>query len=176
MKYKFHDTILSSIIQHALTLLLLMKSARSLMLLRWKESQQWDQRFTSLVSGEHGCIGGGTRAYRGLSDAALLWMMDMINSTSWVRVWPLVEDRNKVNHKTPFDNTPSIVYIITGLIDHNVVEEWIVNPTTEQLETKPVKFEDLRVKARWRDCTDYQGSFQLTPLIGSVGNATSIIG
>jgi len=31
-----------------------------------------------LVSGEHGCIGGGTRAYRGLSDAALLWMMDMI--------------------------------------------------------------------------------------------------
>jgi hypothetical protein len=71
----------------------------------------------------------------------------------------LVEDGIKVNHKTPFDNTPSsIVYIITGLIDRNVVEEWIVNPTTEQLETKPVKFEDLHesVKARWRDCTDYR--------------------
>jgi uncharacterized protein (DUF2235 family) len=79
-KYKFHDTILSSIIQHALHAVALDERRKVFDVTPMKKNpNNRDQKIHQVwFPGEHGCIGGGTRAYRGLSDAALLWMMDMI--------------------------------------------------------------------------------------------------
>jgi len=144
------------------TLLLLMKAQGLWCYSDEKNPNNRDQRFTSLVSRWAWLY---RRWYKGVSRAfrcctALDDGYDR-STNAGVRVWPLVE-RSKVNHKTPFDNTPSsIVYIITGLIDRNVVEEWIVNPTTEQLGTKPVVWVVERGPMAWLHWLSSKEAFSL---------------
>jgi len=127
------------------TLLLLMKSARSLMLLRWKESQQWDQRFkfgfqVSMVVSA--VVQGRIAGFQMLH--CFGWWIWSLNAG--VRVWPSFGwTRIKLIIKLLLTIPKAALFTYTGLIDRNVVEEWIVNPTTEQLRD----LWSLRIAGAW---------------------------
>jgi len=79
-RYKFHDTTLNKLIQSAIHAVAIDEIREIFAVTPMQkspdaENQQVLQRW---FPGEHGCVGGGTEEYKGLSDAALQWMMDSI--------------------------------------------------------------------------------------------------
>ncbi|MBW4476316.1 MAG: DUF2235 domain-containing protein [Tolypothrix brevis GSE-NOS-MK-07-07A] len=79
-RYRFHDTTLNKFIQNALHAVAIDEIREVFDVTPMKkhpeaESQRVIQKW---FPGEHGCVGGGTEENRGLSDAALQWMIDSI--------------------------------------------------------------------------------------------------
>jgi uncharacterized protein (DUF2235 family) len=70
--------------------------------------------------GGHGCVGGGSKEERGLSDGALLWMMEQVEKLGLVLDKTLVEDGINPNHKAYFDNTPKFPFNIPSPIIRKV--------------------------------------------------------
>jgi uncharacterized protein (DUF2235 family) len=64
--------------------------------------------------GEHGCVGGGARETRGLSDGALAWMMDQVEALGLSLDRSRVEDGILPNPQIPFDNRPKGVFRMLG--------------------------------------------------------------
>lgn len=79
-KYKFHDTCLSPIILNALHAVAIDEHRKLFDATLMKKSDRSETQVLRQVwfPGDHGCVGGGTKAYLGLSDGALKWMMDSI--------------------------------------------------------------------------------------------------
>lgn len=151
-KYRFHDTTLSSIIQHArhavaideirkvFDVTLMQKSLKS-------ESQDLRQVW---FPGDHGCVGGGTKEHFGLSNAALQWMMDEVSqlvdnsSSHGLEFEPTkVEAGLNCDYKTKFTQDQNWIYILTGKKSRDIVG----NFDTDIHES---------VKKRWRDVEEYR--------------------
>jgi hypothetical protein len=56
----------------------------------------------ALVLGAHGCVGGGSKEERGLSDGALLWMMEQVKKLGLALDATHVEDGINPNFKATF--------------------------------------------------------------------------
>lgn len=80
-KYRFHDTELNCRIEHALHAIAIDERRAVFDVTPMQKSPKAPNQVVEQVwfPGVHGCVGGGTEAYRGLSDGALLWMMNEIN-------------------------------------------------------------------------------------------------
>ena len=92
--------------------------------------------------GKHDFVGGGTEKHRGLSDAALLWMMNEASNFGLEFDQIGVEDGIHPDHTINFDNEPDIFYQLTGKLLRNITGS----------------FDDLHesVKNRWRERKDYR--------------------
>lgn len=79
-RYKFHDTTLNNCIQNALHAVAIDEIREIFAVTPMKKNPDAEnQRVVEVwFPGEHGCVGGGTDDHKGLSDAALQWMMDSI--------------------------------------------------------------------------------------------------
>jgi hypothetical protein len=149
-KYEFHDSKLSSIIQHALHAVAIDERREVFNVTSMQRKQNDFQPLRQIwFPGIHGCIGGGSKAARALSDAALEWMMDEISNSDYGFGLGLefdraaVEDGIEPNHKGKFDSTPDLFYLALGLIDRDIPKG---------------QFNILHdsAKRRWRDCLDYR--------------------
>ncbi len=79
-RYKFHDTTLNKCIQNALHAVAIDEIREIFAVTPMKKNPDAENQRVLEVwfPGEHGCVGGGTEDHKGLSDAALQWMMDSI--------------------------------------------------------------------------------------------------
>lgn len=77
-RYRFHDTTLNKLIQNALHAVAIDEVREIFDVTPMKKNPDAENQRVIQVwfPGEHGCVGGGTEEYRGLSDAALQWMID----------------------------------------------------------------------------------------------------
>ncbi|KJH70274.1 DUF2235 domain-containing protein [Aliterella atlantica] len=145
-KYKFHDTTLSSIVQKALHAVAIDELRKVFDVTPMQKSPKFDAQVVRQVwfPGEHGCVGGGTKEQRGLSDAALQWMMNEIGNLGLgLEFEPNnVEDGIQTDPTINFDNQPGFIYQVTG---------------TEPREITG-SFGDLHesVKTRWQARVDYR--------------------
>jgi uncharacterized protein (DUF2235 family) len=108
-KYKFHDTTLNKDIERALHAVAIDEIRAIFDVTRMKKNPDAPKQKLRQVwfPGEHGCIGGGTPAYRGLSDAALKWMVDQISDFELkLEFEPEAIEDIKPDYKVPFQNQP----------------------------------------------------------------------
>lgn len=146
-KYKFHDCELSCIIQHALHAVAIDELRKSFDVTEMKKSENINAQNQKLrqvwFPGSHGCIGGGTDEHRGLSDGALLWMIEQIGEMGLKLEFDLTQIQAEVqpNPTIDFNNDPRF-YKFTGTIERKVTEH----------------FDDLHssVLLRWCDRSDYR--------------------
>ncbi|HAX89017.1 MAG TPA: DUF2235 domain-containing protein [Cyanobacteria bacterium UBA11162] len=144
-KYAFHDTTLSPIVQNALHACAIDEVRKTFQVTPMKKHPNVEgQRVREVwFPGGHGCVGGGTESYRGLSDAALQWMMDSIGDLGLGLEFDpnAIEDGIKPKYDCDFDNDPGF-FKLGGLTVREVSE----------------KFEDLHesVIHRWRNRKDYR--------------------
>ncbi len=75
-KYKFHDEYLSKIIQHARHAVAIDERRKVFDVTPMKVDQPQRDLKQVWFPGDHGCLGGGTKANVGLSDGALQWMIE----------------------------------------------------------------------------------------------------
>jgi uncharacterized protein (DUF2235 family) len=77
-RYTFHDTTLNKSIQNALHAVAIDEIREVFDVTPMKKNPDAEKQRVIQVwfPGGHGCVGGGTEEYSGLSDAALQWMMD----------------------------------------------------------------------------------------------------
>jgi len=77
-KYRFHDTTLHKDIENALHAMAIDEIREIFDVTPMKkDTDAQDQKLRQVwFPGEHGCVGGGTEEYSGLSDTALQWMLD----------------------------------------------------------------------------------------------------
>jgi uncharacterized protein (DUF2235 family) len=77
-KYKFHDTYLSSIIDNALHAVAIDEIREVFDVTRMQKSTNNSSQSLKQIwfPGTHGCVGGGSQENSGLSDGALLWMIE----------------------------------------------------------------------------------------------------
>lgn len=145
-KYKFHDTTLSSIIQKALHAVAIDELRKVFNVTPMLKSPKFEAQVLRQVwfPGEHGCVGGGTKEQRGLSDAALQWMMSEIGNLGLgLEFEPNnVEDGIQSDPTIYFDNKPGIIYKVTGTKRREITGD----------------FKDLHasVKKRWQARSDYR--------------------
>ena len=103
--------------------------------------------------GHHGCLGGGDRDLQGLSDAALVWMMDQVEPLRLSLDKHKIEGGIYVNYKTPFDHQPRgidrfaprvsrVVYGGFHALHQSVIQRW--NDPDMNYQPKNLKaFEEL---------------------------------
>jgi len=118
-KYKFHDTVLSSIIQNALHAVAIdeIREVFNVTPMQQGSPKPETQTLRQVwFPGAHGCIGGGSREESGLSDAALVWMMDQIHDLGLGLEFDqaAVEGGINPNPTAHFDNEPHGIYQLTG--------------------------------------------------------------
>lgn len=145
-KYKFHDTTLSSMIQKALHAVAIDELRKVFDVTPMQKSPKFEAQIVRQVwfPGAHGCVGGGTKEQRGLSDAALQWMINEIGNLGLrLEFEPNnVEDGIQISPTIDFDNEPGIIYQVTGTKRRNITGS----------------FNDLHesVKIRWQARSDYR--------------------
>ena len=115
IKYEFHDTSLSPIIQNARHAVAIDEIREVFDVTPMvKSSKNPHQNLRQLwFPGEHGCIGGGTKEHSGLSDSALKWMIDESKALGLELDESQVLDGINPNPKIPFDNTPEDIFAFT---------------------------------------------------------------
>ncbi|MEG4814969.1 DUF2235 domain-containing protein [Microcoleus sp. K5-D4] len=108
-RYKFHDTTLNKDIENAVHAVAIdeIREVFDVTLMK-KNPDAPNQKLRQVwFPGEHGCIGGGTPAYRGLSDAVLKWMFDQISDLELkLEFEPEAIEDIKPDYKVPFQNNP----------------------------------------------------------------------
>jgi uncharacterized protein (DUF2235 family) len=143
--YRFHDTELSAIIQHALHAVAIDEIRKPFDVTPMQRSKnpkaQSQVLYQVWFPGDHGCVGGGTEAYRGLSDGALYWMMSTIKELGLKLDFKL-DGLCPINPSTPFDNRLKGIYVLGG----------------KQLRTITDGIDMLHesVAKRWCDLPDYR--------------------
>lgn len=147
-KYRFHNSKLSSIIEHARHAIAIDEKRKVFNV----TIMETEENFTGTLKqvwfpGDHGCIGGGSKEVLGLSNGALKWMAEEATELGLVLDLSLAEDTSFIDYKTSFDNQSFLEEILEGYRD--------INKINEQLEEN-FKF-DLNesfhnsVKQRWCD-------------------------
>lgn len=92
--------------------------------------------------GEHGCVGGGSQKTRGLSDAALEWMIDQVEPLGLEVDRSRVEDGIQPDPTIPFDNRPTGIFKLTGVMTRTIHD----------------RFDNLHptVRKRWHMIEEYE--------------------
>jgi uncharacterized protein (DUF2235 family) len=134
-KYQFHNTKLSSTIEHALHAVAIDEN-RKVFLQTPMQPAQAGQVTEVWFPGGHGCIGGGTKANSRLSNAALLWTIESVEKLNiglkfdrtkiedGIEIDPTVDFANEL--KFPF--SASIRTIPSAAILHSsVAKRWQLN-------------------------------------------------
>lgn len=118
-KYEFHDTFLSSIIENAVHAVAI-DEIRAVFDVTPMQRKSNDNQPLHQVwfPGGHGCVGGGSKADSGLSNAALVWMMDQMADLNLGLEFDRskVEDGIHADSTIPFDNSLDGIYRLTGQI------------------------------------------------------------
>ena len=136
-KYKFHDTYLSSIIDRALHAVAIDEIKEVFDVTRMQKStNNSEQRLKQIwFPGDHGCVGGGTSENSGLSDGALLWMIEESQRLGIEFDTTKVVKSINPDPTIPFDNEPKGIFKTarTDLrevdenednLHHSVIERW----------------------------------------------------
>ncbi len=144
-KYKFHDTTLSLIVQKALHAVAIDEPRKVFDVTPMQESPKMNNQVRQVwFPDEHGCVGGGTKEQRGLSDGALQWMMKEVGKLGLGLEFEQnnVEDGIQTDPAINFDNEPGIIYQVTGTKPREITGS----------------FDDLHesVRKRWQARTDYR--------------------
>lgn len=154
-KYGFHDTTLSAIVERALHALSIDENRQVFQpTFMQQKSENKEQQLRQIwFPGDHSSIGGGTRAYRGLSNAALLWAIDVIQNDFKLGLefdLTQIEDGSTidplVNFSTARDATGvrKLIWQVTGIESRNI----------QRIDPNPI-FHDS-VKKRWQGRSDYR--------------------
>jgi uncharacterized protein (DUF2235 family) len=150
-RYQFHDTNLNEDIENALHAVAIDEIReifdvtlmnKNLKAPKQKLRQVW-------FPGEHGCIGGGTMAYRGLSDAVLKWMVDQISDLELkLEFDPDVIKDIQPDYKVPFQNNPGF-YRLAGIKLRELVEtiDDIHESAIERLESADIDYSPENLKS-----------------------------
>lgn len=154
-KYGFHDTSLSSIIENAIHALSIDEDRKVFQpTFMQQKPENTEQRLRQIwFPGVHASIGGGAQSYRGLSNAALLWMLDIIQNDFKLGLefdLSKMEDINTIDplasFSTALDATGmrKFVWWLTGIQLRDI----------EQIDPAPIFHES--VKQRWQGRSDYR--------------------
>lgn len=135
-RYRFFDDKVNPTIENAIHAVAI-DEIRKVFDVTRMESSQPNQVTQVWFPGAHGCIGGGSKEESGLSDGALVWMMEQVKKLGLVLDETHVEDGIKPNYAAHFDNTPKFPFIIGS----------------PNLRKVTGSFADLHesVKQRWQD-------------------------
>ncbi|WP_298908602.1 DUF2235 domain-containing protein, partial [uncultured Nostoc sp.] len=79
-RYRFHDTTLNKCVENALHAVAIDEIREIFDVTPMKKHPEAEKQrvIQKWFPGGHGCVGGGTEEYSGLSDAALQWMIDSV--------------------------------------------------------------------------------------------------
>ena len=116
-RYKFHDTTLNKDVENAVHAVAIDEIREVFdVTLMTKNPDAPNQKLRQVwFPGEHGCIGGGTTAYRGLSDTVLKWMLGQISDLELkLEFEPEAIEDIKPDYKIPFQNKPGF-YKLAGI-------------------------------------------------------------
>ncbi len=124
-KYKFHDTILSSIIDNALHAVAIDEIRKVFKVTIMQPSQSNKKQHLEQVwfAGTHGCVGGGIEAISGLSDIALMWTIEQSEKLKIEFDTSRIITGVNPNPETPFDNKPQGIFRLTGIKLREVKED-----------------------------------------------------
>jgi uncharacterized protein (DUF2235 family) len=143
-KYRFYDTDLSSIIQNALHAVAIDEIRKVFDVTPMTRSPNALNQVVKQVwfPGEHGCVGGG-HEHHGLSDGALLWMVDEIKALGLGLDIDLhvISGGVKPNLLEDFDNSLHGIYKLTGEKMRSLETNALLHPSVEE---------------RWQGRTDYR--------------------
>ncbi len=121
IKYQFHDTRLSPIIENARHAIALDEKQKALKVCIMNPGEAFNGTLKQVwFPGNHGCVGGGTAETKGLSNAALKWMADEASQVGLYLDLDLAEDTQIIDYKTPFDSTFSFNFI--GQRERNITQ------------------------------------------------------
>jgi uncharacterized protein (DUF2235 family) len=126
-RYKFHDTTLNKDIENALHAVAIdeVRAIFDVTLMKKNPDAPKQKLRQVWFPGEHGCIGGGTPAYRGLSDTVLKWMLDQISDLELkLEFEPNAIKDIQPDYKVPFQNKPGF-FKLAGIKLREVVAETI---------------------------------------------------
>ncbi|MEP6518569.1 DUF2235 domain-containing protein [Microcoleus vaginatus] len=145
-RYKFHDTTLNKDIENALHAVAIDEIREVFDVTPMKKNPDAPNQKLRQVwfPGEHGCIGGGTPASRGLSDTVLKWMLDQITDFELkLEFEPEAIKDIQPDYKAPFKNDPGF-FKLAGIKWREVGEtiEDLHESVIERLE----KSQDYRPK------------------------------
>jgi uncharacterized protein (DUF2235 family) len=136
-KYEFFDTKLNRYIKKAFHAVAIDETRKAFDVTRMtphhpgQVTQIW-------FPGEHGCVGGGTLATKGLSDAALDWMMDQVSAIGLDLNKDYIEDGIKPEYNTIFNK------------DNQKIFNVILPRISRSVDDPFANLHDS-VKKRWRD-------------------------
>ncbi|MBX9256331.1 DUF2235 domain-containing protein [Desmonostoc muscorum CCALA 125] len=140
-KYEFYDATLSPIVENAFHAVAIDEKRKIFPSTPMKKNEKnINQKVEEvLFVGEHGCIGGGTKEYRGLSDYPFQWIVNKAQNLGLEFEDDLQFDPNS---NTQFNNSVTGFYALGG-------EEW-----------RPIKSSTIAIHysviKRLKDCPDYR--------------------
>jgi uncharacterized protein (DUF2235 family) len=140
-RYRFFDDKVNPTIEKAIHAVAIDEIRRVFDVTRMESSQ--DGQVTQVwFPGGHGCVGGGSKEERGLSDGALRWMMEQVEKLGLALDESHVEDGIQPKYDAPFDNTPKPPFNVGG----------------PNLREVTGDFDHLHesVKKRWKYCKNYR--------------------
>ncbi|MBD0310642.1 MAG: DUF2235 domain-containing protein, partial [Microcoleus sp. T1-bin1] len=150
-RYKFHDTTLNKDIENALHAVAIdeIREVFDVTLMK-KNPDAPNQKLRQVwFPGEHGCVGGGTKAYRGLSDTVLKWMLDQISDLELkLEFEPEAIEDIKPDYKIPFQNKPGF-YRLAGIKWRQVGDtiEDLHESVIERLESIDIEYRPENLKS-----------------------------
>ncbi|MBD2690824.1 DUF2235 domain-containing protein [Anabaena catenula] len=137
-KYKFFDTKLNHLIKKAFHAVAIDETRKAFDVTPMTPNADIKDQVTQIwFPGDHGCVGGGTESTRGLSDAALDWMMAQVSAIGLDLDKSCVEYGIKPNAQTLFQKNSKVFDILLPRILREVDGEF------SDL--------DVTVKKRWQD-------------------------
>ncbi|MHC5595002.1 MAG: DUF2235 domain-containing protein [Nostoc sp.] len=120
-KYEFYDATLSPIVENAFHAVAIDEKRKTFPSASMEKNEKNPKQRVEevLFVGEHGCIGGGTKEYRGLSDYPFKWMLDKAQNLGLeLDIEDAVEEfKIKPDPNTEFNNSVTGFYALGG-------EEW----------------------------------------------------
>ncbi len=142
-RYRFHDHQLNRKIGVALHAVAIDEHRKAFDVTRmFKSPKNPDQIVRQMwFPGVHGCVGGGTEIYQGLSDQALQWMIDSIAEVGLGLTFDVPPELLQLNPLTPFDANPGI-YALAGVHDR------AIPPTVKVLHNSTIQ--------RWHQDQQYR--------------------
>ncbi|NDJ18833.1 DUF2235 domain-containing protein [Myxacorys almedinensis] len=124
-KYKFHDTLVNRRIQNAFHAVAIDERRKVFDVTRMQVSEGASTNLRQVwFPGIHGCVGGGREENRGLSDGALLWMMEETQQAGLGLEFDptLAEGGVKPDPAIAFDPEFSGIFKLGGAIDRQLLD------------------------------------------------------
>jgi uncharacterized protein (DUF2235 family) len=144
-KYKFHDTTLSSIIEHALHACAVDERRKAFCLTPMVKNS--DLNGQSLVQrwfiGDHGCAGGGAQEKSPLSNLPLKWMNEQFEALKcpFHIDFSKLPDTDEADPLAPFEEDHAQIFLLEGLADRVLDEGDQIDDSANQ---------------RWQEINDYR--------------------